>query len=342
MRCRLFTTLFLFSCALLGQEPLFPGFDDRPRADSLVRVVFWNVENLFDTSDDSSCNDNDFLPTGDQQWTDDRYFTKRKNLAKTLGATGGWELPGIIGLAEVENREAVEGLFSLPPLKKGNYKVVHYDSPDPRCIDVALAYRPDKLTLLSSASVSVRKTAGFSTRDILVASFRSGKDTLHFLVNHWPSRRGGEQASEPKRIEAAEVVRHVVDSLFARQPHAGIIIMGDFNDYSTNRSIRDVLMPGEAEGTTLINLADGLTGGSHAYRGIWDYLDQILVSQSLAMRIRGGKLKTFDAPWLFESESGNLKKNPYRTFAGPRYLGGYSDHLPVYMDLRLSTHIPED
>jgi predicted extracellular nuclease len=322
---------------------LYPGFEDQVRADSLIRMAFWNVENLFDTAEDSTCNDNDFTPEGQQEWTSDRYFNKRKRLAKTIGALGGWELPEIVGLAEVENRGAIEDLFALPPLKEGRYKVVHYDSPDPRCIDVALVYRPDKVKLLFSKAIAVRETAGFSTRDILLVKLVMGhQDTAFFLVNHWPSRRGGEKNSEPKRIESAQKARQCVDSIFTRHPNAQILLMGDFNDYPTNASIVDYLKPGRSPRTNLINLADNLPGGSHHYKGVWDYLDQMLVSPAMAKNLKTLQLQTFQAPWLFDAQADPLSPVLYRTYVGPRYQGGTSDHLPVFVDVRINRKLSKN
>jgi predicted extracellular nuclease len=342
MRCNWWMAL-IASGSLHAQSSLYPGFNDSERADSLVRIAFWNVENLFDTEENPACNDNDFTPTGQQAWTEDRYFNKRKNLAKTLGALGGWELPEIIGLAEVENRTAVEDLIALPPLKKGRYKVVHYDSPDPRCIDVALMYKPDKVKLLFSKPIPVRETTGYSTRDILLVKLLVGRnDTVFFLVNHWPSRRGGEKNSEPKRIEAAQKARLCVDSIFDRHPHAQILLMGDFNDYPTNASITQYLKPGGQPYRELINLAEGLSGGSHQYQGVWDYLDQMLVSPTMAKHLKTNQMQTFQAPWLFDQGTDPLKPTLYRTFVGPRYQGGFSDHLPVYVDYRINRKLSKN
>jgi exonuclease III len=162
------------------------------------------------------------------------------------------------------------------------------------------------------------------------------------LINHWPSRRGGEKNSEPKRIEAAQKARQCVDSIFDRHPHAQILLMGDFNDYPTNASITQHLQPGNQPGRDLVNLAAGLSGGSHHYKGVWDYLDQMLASPAMAKHLKTNQMQTFQAPWLFDQGTDPLAPTLYRTFVGPRYQGGYSDHLPVFVDYRINRKLSKN
>lgn len=312
-----------------------------------VRVMFYNVENLFDTIDSPDTRDESFLPDGDYQWNGYKYYTKLQRISKVILNTGEWDLPAVIGLCEVENRQVVEDLLKRTPLIKFDYGIIHEESPDERGIDVALIYQKDMYTPIAHQALTIDfpDDPDDRTRDVLYATGLIGQDTLHFFVNHWPSRSGGQEASEPKRIRAAEVVRKAVDSLLALQSTAKIILMGDFNDGPENRSMAEVL---QAKGDStalgepdLYNyMAPFFTKGigTHKYRQEWNTLDQFVVSTGLLQAQHGfythfQSASIMQAPFLLEEDPYNPGNRPYRFFLGPRYHGGYSDHLPIILQL---------
>ncbi len=313
-------------------------------------VTFYNVENLFDTTDDPEVRDEEFTPEGDKKWTEERYTIKLDKLSRVLSASVEDGLPEVIGLCEVENRGVVEDLMKTGKLKKGKYSIVHQDSPDGRGIDVALAYRKKALKVIDfkAHTVDLPGENARPTRDILhVRTIVAKKDTVHFFINHWPSRYGGEEKSRPKRIQAAEVLREVVDELLEKQPRAKLVIMGDFNDYPDNVSIQETLDAQEAgktsKPTSLVNLAASIKGeqGSYNYRGNWGMLDQIIVSQSLVsegssgMRCTSGSLRIVKEEWMLYTDPKSGAQKPNRTYGGNNYYGGFSDHLPVVVDFKL-------
>lgn len=311
------------------------------------RIVFYNVENLFDTRDDFRTSDQEFTPAGANYWTESRYKTKQSKIAETLRAAGGRELPLFIGLAEVENRLVVDDLIRQTALLPGKYGVVHQDSPDERGIDVAFLYRKALFKPLQSGFLKVTFPTDTTdkTRDILYVSGLLGVDTLHFFVCHFPSMSGGEKKSEWKRICAAQVLRHKADSVRTIQPGAKIIIMGDFNGKADTDAQK---MLGTKSSDQAKYISDSLynTGyyllsekyGSYRYRGVWQTLDHVIVSGSLLNARQGvrtgNRLTVFSAPFLLEEDKKYSGNKPRPTYRGPIYIGGYSDHLPVYLDLR--------
>ena len=300
-------------------------------------VVFYNVENLFDTVDDPHCNDNEFLPESNKKWTVERYQKKLEDISRALTEINPEDLPEVIGLCEIENQTVLEDLTQTPAMARGEYSIVHQDSPDPRGIDVALLYRPAEFKLISYEVLSV--DPGFKTRDILHVFGKLGRDKMHFFVNHWPSRIGGLEKSEPKRIAAAQTLRNKVDQLLAEDPSAKIVIMGDMNDEPANNSLL-VTLGAKAPGNeaNLINLMlplDEQNQGSYNYRGDWNMLDNLIVSAPL-LEGRGFQTKApgtiFHRPWM-EHKNKKGEISPNRTYGGPQYYGGVSDHFPVYMQL---------
>lgn len=317
-----------------------------------MRLMFYNTENLFDTFDDTLKIDESFLPTGDHYWTPRKYYKKINNISKVITAIGQWELPEIIGLCEIENRRVLEDLTKKTALKKIKYRIIHKESPDRRGIDVGLLYRPDKFFPITYKAIRVKFPfdANKPTRDILyVKGTNIYKDTLHIFINHWPSRWGGQTETDRKRQFAASVLRGKVDSIFSAEKNPYIIIMGDLNDYPTNNSVVKVLKA--KTGFTkndnfspkkLYNLAWYLqevkNQGSHKHKGEWGVLDQIIVSGSLLNK--NNKLYTspdnahiFNAPFLLEQDNNYTGQKPFRTYIGFKFHDGYSDHLPVYIDL---------
>ncbi len=324
--------LILFGSSLLSQSGA-PGS---------IRVAFYNVENLFDPTNDSTKNDDEFTPEGMRNWSDYRYREKSNRMAKAILSIGEWEAPDVVGLAEVENRKVVVDLTQTEVLRKFNYEVVHYESPDRRGIDVAMIYRKDKLNLIYSKPIPVLmpEDPSFATRDVLYAKLvTTGKDTIHIMYCHWPSRYGGQAQSEPKRILAAQTVRGVTDSIFGFDKDAKIVIAGDFNDEWNNISLRNYLTNSTDSAFTLVNLMAQLPAsqGSHRYRGVWSYLDQVIVSKSLMdgkdLDLYNLKAEICNHEFLLEKDEKYPGQKPFRSFIGMKYHGGFSDHLPIYIDL---------
>mgnify|MGYP000520336849 CR=1 FL=1 len=328
-------------------EVLFDGFDDSFRGNSSIRVMFYNLENLFDIYDDTLKNDESFLPEGDHHWSSYKYYEKSNNLGKTILSVGGWEGVEIIGLCEVENRKVLDDLVKKTLLKPNNYQILHKESPDKRGIDVALLYRGDKITIDTVQYINVFLGKDQRpTRDILYTTIRTSNNArLHIFVNHWPSRYGGQMKSDPKRKMAARVVRGYVDSIMQAEPQANVLLMGDFNDEPDNESIHDVLNATAdstfKDTTTLYNLMSPIRGnhGTHKYQGAWGVLDQFMVTKSLFqgasdLQIMEGPF-IFRPPFLMTKETKYPGWTPYRTFLGFKYMGGYSDHLPIYVDVLL-------
>lgn len=319
--------------------------------DNRLRVAFWNLENFFDPYVDSTRSYNEYTEDGSQHWTLSRFYKKRNNIYKTILSLSEGEPLAILGMCEVENTFVTTMLFQETPLKRHNYRVIHYEGDDRRGIDVAIAYSIDKLQLISSEVVKIRNPDNrhFKTRDILYAKFYDRKsDTLHCFVNHWPSRYGGEKETIFLRELAASVLRDKVDSLISNNKSIPkIVIMGDFNDTPLDNSILNVLKAKPPErhrvNDTLINLfvdADnlGFEGTlKHQYR--WQIFDQIIISNSLyedskSLRYINKSATIFHRDFLFVDDETYGSKKLFRTYIGPKYQGGYSDHLPVYIDLR--------
>ncbi len=326
--------------------------ENLPNKQRYMRIMFYNVENLFDTQNDSLKKDDEFLPNGVKYWTNYKYYDKLHKIAKVIVSVGGWQTPEIIGLCEVENRKVLNDLCKKTGLKNLNYSIIHKESPDKRGIDVALLYKAKFFTPIFYQAIKVsfeQDTAG-TTRDILyVKGLANNKDSLHIFVNHWPSRWGGQMATEHKRISAAKHLRKFVDSIVDYNANAKIIIMGDLNDYPDNKSITRFLKAEKdfdnIKDNKLYNLSAYIENtkniGSHKSRGEWGVLDQIIVSGALLNANKGLKAGKDDA-YIFnadflqtEDETYTGKKN-FRTYLGYRYLGGYSDHLPVFIDLNIS------
>ncbi|MFN4299960.1 MAG: endonuclease/exonuclease/phosphatase family protein [Thermaurantimonas sp.] len=313
----------------------------------LYRVMFYNVENLFDPYDDPEKNDNDFTPEGNYRWTEYRWREKTSKIAKVIRAVGAGQLPAIIGFCEIENRLVLEELARHPIIRDGKYQVVHYESPDRRGIDVGLFYRDGIFTLLYSEPLRVRvdNKPDFATRDILyVKGLLAGVDTVHIFVNHWPSRLGGASASEPNRIAAARTLRTKTDSIMAVVKSANVLIMGDFNDEPEDISLSKILGAGRKvdREVQLINLMLDMPAGegSHRFQGRWGFLDQIIVSKPLMdglgkLQVAEGRANVFKADFLLEDDNRYPGKMPYRQFIGFKFNGGFSDHLPVYIDVIL-------
>jgi len=307
--------------------------------------MFYNVENFFDTEDDPATNDNDFTPDGRMHWTKSRYIEKRNNIFRVIAHVGEWDPPALIGLCEIENRKVLNDLIKNTPLEKYPYGIVHRDSPDPRGIDVALLYRGDYLKCVGQQFIRVRLVGNRShTRDILYATFCTAKsDTLHVFVNHWTSRVGSVRQTEQGRMLAASLVRQKVDSIFCRNVLAKIVVTGDMNDNPTDKSLISGLQAltdtVHAKPSALFNLSAYKmkeSTGTIKYQGRWSVFDQIIVSGGLlrgSLRTDVSRSHIFRTDYLFEPDKRYQGVQPFRTYIGPRYNKGFSDHLPVYLDL---------
>lgn len=312
------------------------------------RVMEYNVENLFDCVDDSLKDDKEFLPGSGRGWSYQRYEEKLNRIAKVIVAVGDKQIPDLVGLCEVESERCMDDLVGKSLLKEAGYRYVMTSSPDARGVDVALLYQPATFRKLSVESVRIphETVKGMKpTRDILhVTGKVVSQDTLDVFVCHMPSRSGGELKSEPYRLLTAAVLKHKADSVMAVRRTPYIIIMGDFNDYPDNRSIAEVLgavKPGrKPDALKLYNLMAGREGGTYRYKGEWGFLDHLIVSGTL-LRKKGGirtsydKAHVADLPFLLEEDDRYGGLSPSRTYYGWKYHGGYSDHLPVWVDLYL-------
>jgi hypothetical protein len=323
---------------------------DTKRTYKISCIGFYNLENLYDTTDDPEKSDEEFLPNGTKRYTEEVYKDKLHNLSTVVSQLGLDESPdglSILGVAEIENRKVLEDLAAQPELKSRNYKIVHYDSPDRRGVDVALFYNPKYFRELESAPLNVplRNSDGtpYATRDVLWVYGLHNGEPMHIFVNHWPSRRGGEEASAPSRALAASVARNKIDSIFKVMPNAKVIVMGDLNDDPINKSVTEVLNAGFDKKTLSPNAlynpwndyySQGI--GTLAYNDAWNLFDQIIISQPFLSEQQDGffykKAVIFNRPYLFQ-KSGRYKGYPFRTYDFDIYMRGYSDHLPVYIVL---------
>jgi len=309
-----------------------------------VRLMFYNVENLFDTFDDTLKEDDEFLPEGLRRWNITRYNRKINALYKTIIAAGEWNPPVLVALCETENRKVLEDLVSGTYLSKFNYSIVHEDSPDQRGIDVSLIYRKDLMKIVDFQywMPSYPDRNDFSTRSVLYARCIILKDTVHVIVNHWPSRRGGVLAAEDQRSEFAEMVRFKADSITGIYAGgAKIIIMGDFNCTPDSPVIK-MLTDGKESEASFFNLSENVSEGSGTYRymGTWEMIDQVIVSEKLincndGLFTDSNMFRIFKPEFLLKKDPKYPGESPLSTYSGYRYQGGFSDHLPVLLDLKI-------
>ena len=312
-------------------------------------VAFYNLENLFDTINDPTKFDEASPMMELKANRSEVYKKKVQNMAHVIADIGSevtHNTPAIIGVSEVENREVLEDVLNDPALLSKDYGIVHFNSPDERSIDVGLLYQKKLFTPLSTSSHELKIYNDNTlkrdyTRDQLMVSGKLDGEMIHILVNHWPSRSGGEAKSRPKRVAAAKLSKHLVDSLQVIDPYAKIFIMGDFNDDPTNASIKDVLKARKDKGGVglkgIYNPMEGLAKkgfGSNAYRDAWSLFDQIMVTQPLLEKdfssFRFYKAGIFNKNYLI-SKKGKYKGYPFRSFSNGGFTDGFSDHFPVYV-----------
>ncbi len=334
-----FLMLFISTISLSQEEKQF----------KIHTVAFYNLENLFDTVNDTLKNDEASPIMEMKANVEDIYKKKVKNMARVVADIGN-ELtnnsPAILGVAEVENRKVLEDLVNDPLLLSKDYGIVHYDSPDRRGIDVALLYQKRLFSPVSTSKHELKIYDDSSrkriyTRDQLLVSGKLEGEMIHIIVNHWPSRRGGEARSRPKRVAAAKLNKHIIDSIQSTDPYAKIITMGDLNDNPNNASVKDVLkahsdrnkVPMKGIYNPMINIAKkGI--GSNAYRDSWSLFDQIMMTKPFLDKdyssFRYYKSGIFNKPYLI-NKRGRFKGYPLRSFADGGFTNGFSDHFPVYM-----------
>ena len=335
----------LLSVCLVGA--MLVAFAQKP-----YKVVFYNLENLFDTINDPNKNDEEYLPEGARKWTTYRYNQKQENMSRVLFdiAAEDRNFPAVIGVSEIENRLVLEDLLATPKLAKTNYRIVHYDSPDRRGVDCAFFYRPDQFKLEGSEAhkISFPGKPNFLTRDLVAMWGKIEGEPFYFIVSHWPSRLGGKERSQYSRDFVAEKCKKICDSVRTANPATKVVIMGDFNDDATDASVTDVLGAKgnikKLEKNDMFNpfyamLKAGY--GTLAYRDSWNLFDNIVVSENLAtastgslkvQKKEGAKFygNIFIRPYMVQQE-GQYKNYPLRSFVGSNFQNGYSDHFPVYI-----------
>ncbi len=313
-------------------------------------IAFYNLENLFDTIDNPNKRDEDFTPEGRDHWTAKKYNHKLHNMAKVLADIGRTETktsPAIVGVAEVENRQVLEDLINTGDLKGKNYGIIHTESPDRRGIDVALLYkknvfRPTNYQKYPLLIYDLDTRKRIYTRDQLVVTGLLDGEKIHIIVDHWPSRRGGETRSLPKRIKAAELTKKIMDSIKANEPNAKIVMMGDLNDDPSSPSVKKVFQTkakkSEVPENGYYNAMEHFFNrgiGTLAYRDSWNLFDQIILTQSW-LKNNDAKKFHFWKSGIYSKEfmknrTGRYKGYPKRTLVGSQFLGGYSDHFPTYI-----------
>lgn len=312
-------------------------------------IAFYNQENLFDTIDNPRKNDEEFLPNGKYKWNTERYLKKLDNMAKVIASMNNNNGADFLGMCEVESIEALTDLTKNKQLEKMAYKTVFFEGEDERGIDNAFIYKSNLVKEAKGRTIVISSEGidGDHTRNILVAEITlKNNEKVYFIVNHWPSRREGEKESEFKRIFVAGEVRKVCDEIYAKNSKANIIVMGDLNDEPNNMSVVATLGASGAASKTkdkmLFNTVKELSmdgQGSHKFKGQWSMLDQIIISANLLnnkskVKFVTGSAQVFKQDFMLETDE-KYKGNPLRTFVGNKYLGGFSDHLPVMIYLEI-------
>ncbi len=335
--------LILFSVFLINTD-----IQAQKKQYKVACIGFYNLENLFDTIDSPDTYDYEFLPSGKKVWNTERYIKKLNKMADVISQIGDEVVQGgphILGVSEIENRLVLEDLVKMPQLLSSNYGIIHYDSPDERGVDVGLLYRKDYFEILHTSSHVLKFDFDSTdeTRAQLVVTGIYDGDTLNIIVNHWPSRGGGELASRPKRNAAGDLSRFLVDSILMLNTDAKIIVMGDLNDNPDNESVKTHLNSGrnqnKLKGVQLYNpyyniFKKGV--GTTAYRDAWSMFDQLIISQGLLSENKDRyvywKSNIFRKKFIISTE-GRYKGYPKRTFSFDLFQNGYSDHFPVYLFL---------
>ena len=312
------------------------------KSSSTHTIAFYNIENLFDLENDPLTNDDDYLPTSAKRWTYKRYENKLRKLGGVISKIGEEDTkvaPVIVGLAEVENKKVLSDLVHSKHLIDEGYSYVHYDSSDERGIDVALLYKNNLFELENSETYSVYLQTETGerdyTRDILLVQGKLNNESLSIIVNHWSSRRAGEKETEYKRIAAANKVNSIIRKLNSDNNSTKIIVMGDFNDNPNDNSMQLLEEHNNLYNPFRTVWSDNKGSINHDFE--WNLFDQILFSTNFFDRSNRAlsfvKANVFDSKFLTQYH-GKYKGQPFRTYVGKKYKGGYSDHFPVYIQLK--------
>jgi len=317
-----------------------------PNNKNEIAIAFYNCENFFDTVHNPAKEDEEFTPTGKFHYTQKIYEQKLHNIATVIQSMGGNDGPAIIGMAEVENNQVLNALIQQPELQSRHYRYEWFDGPDPRGINVAMLYNPKYFTVLKSEPLHVDLTGvnGKSiTRDVLHVHGILGNDTIDVLVNHWPSRRGGEDESGPKRAIAARVDKEAIDKIMKQRKNAEIIVMGDLNDNPTDYSVTEILgakaepreVPANGLYDPFIDIFKSATG-TEEYRHSWNLFDQVIISAAFlrndGQKLHYDKAEIYKPDFIIDHYKGH-EGEPHRSFVGPHWINGYSDHFPVILYL---------
>ncbi|MDP4206340.1 MAG: endonuclease/exonuclease/phosphatase family protein [Bacteroidota bacterium] len=320
----------------------FLSAQEKQPSSQLFRIAFYNCENYFDSvNDTASVGDDEYIPTGGRHWSSKRYASKRNNLYKAILGIGEGAPPDIIGFSEVENLDVLENLAYNTPLKKIGLEIIHKDSPDPRGIDIALFYRKSSFRPIQYDYIPMETSA--HAREILyVEGVANGSDTIHLFVNHWPSRIRLQEA-ERQRVAIAKLLLNKIRMIRAHSFFAKIVLMGDFNDEPTDRSLCVIGKKDEIRDTTdrLVNLSYSWRNeetGTLKHNGMWQIFDQILVTPACLhdCGLIVAHAHIVRLPFLLEKDTRFLGSRPHRTFYGFKYTNGFSDHLPVVLELKRS------
>lgn len=348
--------LLIVLLAAMMTTPLQAQEKDSGKSYKLGLVGFYNIENLFDTIDDPHKRDEEFLPDGKNAWNTEKYNRKLHNIAYAISTIGTCDDDkikspdglAVLGLSEMENITVLQDLVKQPEIADRNYQIIHYDSPDRRGVDVALLYNPKyfKVTNVKKYRFVCPGQPNFVSRDQLVVTGLFDDEEMSFIVMHWPSRYGGEKRSLPGRIAAAELCRHITDSILNEKHDAKVIMMGDYNDYPTNKSITDYLRAkgkvsemGEGDYFNPMWKMHQNGEGTSYYRDVKGVLDQMVITPAL-LKDENNPFATYQmlkpvvhSKEFLKQHGGRYNGYPNRTFAGGVWLGGYSDHFPVYLIL---------
>lgn len=295
------------------------------------RIVFYNVENYFDTYNQIGKSDEAYLPNSLKRWNYSKFKSKTQNIQKVLTSISPKQLPLLIGLAEIENITVVHELLNTKGISKSNYNIIHKESPDPRGIDVCLLYNKKRIHLIKKEfiKVCISKRKSRYTREILYAKLiRNNTDTLNVYVNHWSSECGGKRKTERKRIIAAKnLVKHI-NKLISKDKNAKIIIMGDFNESPQDIALRKYIYH-HPYLRNIIPDKKKESRGTLKFKNKWQIFDQIIVSKNISKL----SMHIYNNKFLLETDKKYGGFKPKRTFLGMKFQNGYSDHLPVYIDL---------
>ncbi len=327
--------LIFSMCSTTKTTTTAESVDDNSTKQSSVDtfvVMCYNVENFFHPDDDPTKSDDAFTPDGDYHWSYSKASEKAKKIGRVIVSANGWNQPHVIGLCEVEGPDAVEFLLAKSGLEKLGYRAICYPTPDMRGIATAMFYDSDFVKVIDSKPICVSvPEKDLLTRDILYAKLAFESDTFHIMVNHWPSKYGGEQESVWKRNHVAQLARHACDSIRATEPEAKIIVMGDFNDGAESDAITTEF-GATSEMGDFVNLSSDTKKSSYKYQGKWGTIDHIIVSRALCEAERP-EFTVCDLPFLKESDESFSGDKPFRTFIGMKFNGGYSDHFPVMIKI---------